>query len=264
MRVFVGTVFVLLGAWCIGYVFGDAAVFERDPPLVAIGAFLVATGVGLALGSRAARLAAGAGAGLLLLVVAAGAFEALGDLRSLDTTDGLIALFHLFGYALAAAALVITFLFLRRVRTAPTFGRLDLLPLAGLIVGLVLGVVWLVGDGGRLRPCRMGNAAACDGLARGLLESAERGRTSRPSGFEERTAQALEEHGCRGPEPGPCAVALYAAGTVAARAGRADAARSAFLRACEAESGWCARAVQERSVSWTPEQREQLTRHQRR
>jgi len=52
-----------------------------------------------------------------------------------------------------------------------------------------------------------------------------------------------------------------AVGTVAVRAGRFDAAKQAFLRACEMDRGWCARAVQEKSLPWAPAERERLERH---
>src|SRR5437879_3647900 len=125
---------------------------------------------------------------------------------------------------------------------------------------LAFGVVWLVGDGSRLRPCRLGVDAACDIIATRLLESAERAPTAPPTRWEEDAARVLERY-CRGPEPGPCAVHRYAVGSVALRAGRIDAARQAFLRACDEDPSWCARAAQETALSWTREERARLERH---
>src|SRR2546428_757495 len=105
-----------------------------------------------------------------------------------------------------------------------------------------------------------GAPAACDIIATRLLESAERTPTAPPTRWEEDAARVLERY-CRGPEPGPCAVHRYAVGSVALRAGRIDAARQAFLRACDEDSSWCARAAQETALSWTPEERTRLERH---
>ena len=60
----------------------------------------------------------------------------------------------------------------------------------------------------------------------------------------------LVRRDCRGAEP-PCGVQLYAIGSVAVRAGRQEAAKDAFLRACDVDPGWCARAAQEAGLSWT-------------
>ena len=142
----------------------------------------------------------------------------------------------------------------------PVFRGIDLLALAGLGVALTLGVVWLVGDDARLRPCRLGNDIACDVVATRLLESAERAPGAPPTRWEEEAARVLDRYGCRGSEPGPCAVQRYASGSVALRAGRFDAAHDAFLRACDEDRSWCARAAQERSIPWTPADRARLER----
>lgn len=161
--------------------------------------------------------------------------------------------------AVAAAAVVFLFLLVRRAPRASEFGAFDLLPLAGLALAMTLAIVWLIGgDDARLRPCRLGNDAACETVATKLLESAERAPSAPPTGWEERAAKVLTERGCRGPESGPCAVRLYALGSVAGRAGRFDAAKDAFLRACDMQPSWCARAAQEKALEWTPAERERL------
>jgi len=127
-----------------------------------------------------------------------------------------------------------------------------------MAVALTLGVVWLVGDDARLRPCRLGDDTACDVVATRLLEAAERAPGTPPTAWEDEAARVLDLHGCRGFQPGPCAVHRYASGIVALRAGRFDAARDALLRACDEDRSWCARAAQERSMPWTPADRERL------
>jgi hypothetical protein len=64
----------------------------------------------------------------------------------------------------------------------------------------------------------------------------------------------LAEHRCQASDRGLCGLQRYAVGTVHARAGRSDAAKEAFLWACEADPSWCARAAQE-PLDWTPPER---------
>jgi len=146
----------------------------------------------------------------------------------------------------------------RRVATASVFGAIDLLPLGGLAAAIALGIVWLVADDARLRPCRNGSDEACGVVAIALLESAERAPSARPTPAEERAARVLAEHHCRTTDRSLCGRQRYAAGTVDARAGRFDAAKEAFLWACAAERSWCARAAQE-PLAWTPAERRRLT-----
>src|SRR5437879_3982577 len=210
--------------------------------------------------TRAAALLvkAGLGAGLVALGWIATSYLRF---RGLGAPDDLLARVHLLGIALAAAGVVALLMLVRRVKyNKRAFRRIDLLSLAGAGVALTLGVIWLVGDDSRLRPCRLGNDAACDIIATRLLESAERTPTAPPTRWEEDAARVLDRY-CRGPEPGPCAVHRYAVGSVALRAGRIDAARQAFLRACDEDPSWCARAAQETALPWTREERARLERH---
>jgi hypothetical protein len=258
VNVLVGAIFCLLGAACVAYLWAGGSVLEREPPLLALGVLLIVLGAGLAGRSRAAALLvrAGLGAGLVALGWTATKYVTF---RGLDTTDDVLGRVHLLGIALAATAVVAFFILMRRVPYAPVvFRGMDLLSLAGVAVALTLGIVWLVGDDARLRPCRMGNDTACDVVATRLLESAERAPGTPPTPWEEEAARVLELHGCRGFDPGPCAIHRYASGSVALRAGRFDAARDAFLRACDEDRSWCARAAQERSMPWAPADRERL------
>src|SRR5207245_7099095 len=136
-------------------------------------------------------------------------------------------------FALAAARVVLLLLLLRRARSASAFGAIDLVPLGGLAAALVLGLVWLVADDARLRPCRNGNDQACGVIATALLESAERAPSAPPTPAEERAARVLAEHRCRADDRPVCGLQRYAVGTVDARAGRFDVAKDAFLWACE-------------------------------
>jgi len=81
-----------------------------------------------------------------------------------------------------------------------------------------------------------------------------------PTRREEQAARVLDQLECQDPEKRSCGVQLYAVGTVALRGGRLDGARAAFLRACDVDRGWCARAAQEQSLPWTPAERERLAR----
>jgi hypothetical protein len=155
---------------------------------------------------------------------------------------------------------VFFFMLARRAPRAPAFGAVDLVPLAGLIAASILVVIWVRAEDVTLRPCRLGNEAACETIAGELIETAERSPIAAPIPWEDRAAGVLDQRACPGSEPAPCAVQLYAVGSVAVRAGRADAAKDAFMRACETDRGWCARAAQEKLVHWTDEERERLGR----
>lgn len=253
-----GAIFVLAGAACVAYVWAGAAAFEREPPFVALGVLLIAVGAGLGGRSRAASLIARGGLAAVLLVIVWRLFSRHLAPTAPDTVDDLIRRFDVLGLAAAAAAVVALLILLGRAPHAPTWRVIDLLPLAGLAAAIALVVVGRGDDDTRLRPCRLGNDRACESLATELLESAEGAPAAPPTAWEKSAARLLDERGCRSPEPHPCAVQLYAIGTVAARAGRPDAARQAFLRACDTERRWCARAMQEKSVPWTPDELERL------
>ena len=253
----VGTIFFLLGGACVAYLWAGGSALERESPLLALGVLLIALAAGLAGRARAAALLvrAGLGAGVVALGWTATRYVTF---RGLGTTDDVLGRVYLLGIALAVTAVVTFFMLVRHVPHGPVFRGIDLLSLAGVAVALTLGVVWLVGDDARLRPCRLGDDTACDVVATRLLESAERAPGTPPTAWEDEAARVLDLHGCRGFEPGPCAVHRYASGSVALRAGRFDAARDAFLRACDADRSWCARAAQEQSMPWTPADRERL------
>ena len=263
MRIIVGAILVLTGAGSLAYVASGGAAFEREPPFVALGILLVAIGVGVWGRSRAASLVARAGLGATLLGIGGGVVAGYSTSGSSRTDEGLVMHFYLLGLAITAAAIALLFLLVRRAPRASRFGAIDLVPLAGLAASLTLGAIWFFGDDARLRPCRLGNDLACEKIVTQLLESAERAATALPTLWEERAARALDERRCRRPEPGPCGARSYAVGTVALRAGRLEAAKQAFLRACDFDPGWCARAAQEKSLPWTPAEREQLTRRGR-
>src|SRR5262249_40963005 len=164
MRVILGVVLVLAGLSTIRSVWGGEASASPEPPLLALGALLIGLGVGITLRSRAASLLTqvAAGLGILAFIGRAIALYA-GPGAPRDADDALLAQGRLLGYALRPAGLALGWylLRLRRVRPAEGFGGVDLVPAAGLVAALVLGVVWLVGDDARLRPCRQGNDEAC-------------------------------------------------------------------------------------------------------
>ena len=261
MHLVVGALLVLSGLSTLRYTWAGASALEREPPLFALGALLVATGAGLALRARAALLITRVGLGVLLVVLAITALRLLlGSAAGGTSDDALVAHARLFGYVLAAAVVVVVLLLLRRVRSAPAFSRIDLVPLGGVAAALALAVVWLLADDARLRPCRNGNAEACHRVATTLLEASERAVGQPPSRGEERAARVLAERRCRSADMAACAVERYAMGTVEARAGRLQTAKEAFLWACDAHRSWCARAAQEPRVAWTPEEIERLRR----
>jgi len=257
MHLFVGALLVMAGLGCFRYVWAGETAFESEPPFLALCVLLVATGVGLAMRARAALLLAQVALGGTLLVLATKAVRLyVGGTR--DTADdSLVALVYLFGFALAAAGVVLLFLLLRRVRAEADFGPIDYVPLGGLAAALVLGLVWLVGDDARLRPCRNGSDEACGAVAITLLEASERAPSSTPTRAEEHAARVLAEHHCRSVDRGPCGLQRYAAGTVDARAGRLDQAKEAFLWACETDRSWCPRAAQV-PLPWTFDERKRL------
>jgi hypothetical protein len=259
MHLFVGALIVLAGLSCLRYVWADAATIEREPPFLALSVLLIGIGAGLAFRARAARLLAhaGLGAGLVVLGLQVARLYARSDARD-HPDERLVAHVYLLGFALAAAGIVLLFFLLRRAPSAAAFGAIDLVPLGGLAAGLVLSLVWLVADDARLRPCRNGNDATCGVVATALLEAAERAPAARPTTREESAARVLAEHRCQASDRGLCGLQRYAVGTVHARAGRSDAAKEAFLWACEADPSWCARASQE-PLDWTPPERSRLS-----
>src|SRR5882724_4137725 len=152
MHLFVSALLVLGGLGCLRYVFAGETAFESEPPFLALSVLLIGIGTGLALRARAALLLTQVALGGTLLVIATRALRLyVGGPR--DTPDdSLVALVYLFGFALAAAGVVVLFLLLRRVHAEVAFGAIDYVPLGGLAAALVLGLVWLVADDARLRP----------------------------------------------------------------------------------------------------------------
>jgi len=264
MHIIAGAILALIGAAAVAYVARGASAFEREPPFLAVGIMLLATGIGLWGRSRAAGVVARIGIGASLLVI--GWLMVTGWLtsRPVSTDDGLVRYAQLFGYALAAAGLAVVFLLVRRARGRASFGPIDIVPIAGLAAALVLGTAWLVGSDMELRPCRLGNDLACQQIATRLLESAERSPSTPPTAWEERAARVLDAELCPiASEPGPCGARRYAVGAVALRGGRVDAAKQAFRQACDFHPSWCARAAQETAVLWTPEEQQRLQRRAR-
>jgi hypothetical protein len=259
VHVLSGALFVVAGLACLRYAWIGASTFEREPPFLALGVVLSGIGAGLILSTRAAHLLARAALGIVILAVAVKAARLYADGAPAYPDERLVAHVYLLGFALAAAGTVIVFLLLRRARSAAEFTGLDLVPLGGLAVALLLGGVWLVGEDARLRPCGNGSDEACGRVAVALLESAERAPGAAPTAAEERAARVLAAHRCRAEDRGQCGLQRYAVGTVDARARRLEHAKEAFMWACDADTSWCARAVQE-PVDWTPEERSRLTR----
>jgi hypothetical protein len=250
---------VVAGLACLRYVWPGPLAFEREPPVLALGVLLIGVGAGLILRARAAQLLARAALGLVVLAVAVKAARLYAGGAPAYPDERFVAHVYLLGFALAAAGAVGVFLLLRRARSAADFGRLDLVPLGGLVVAVVLGSAWFIADDAQLRPCRSGSDEACGAVAVALLESAERAPSAPPTAQEERAARVLAEHRCRADDRGQCGLQRYAVGTVDARARRFDRAKESFMWACDAHASWCARAVQE-PVDWTPEERSRLTR----
>jgi len=259
MQIAVGLIFILLGATCIGYLWAGGSVFDREPPLVVLGVLLIVLTAGLAGRARAAALLARAALGAAIVAIAWLAIRYV-TFEPRDGTDVLIRRLYLVDVAVLVVGIVALFVFVRRAPPARKYRIVDVLPLAGFAGALAISVLWFVGDDGRLRPCRMGNDAACEVVAGRLLDAAERAPTAPPTRWEEDAARALDTRGCRGLEPAPCAVRRYALGTVALRGGQFDAARAAFLRACDDDRTWCARAAQQQMLPWTAVERERLER----
>jgi hypothetical protein len=261
MHIIAGAILTLVGAAAVAYIARGASAFEQEPPLLALGVMLVTIGIGTCARSRAAALVARVGIGATLLLIAW--IVVTGWLTSgpPSTDEGLVRYVQLLGFAIAAAVLAGVFLLLRRAPRRARFGPIDIVPIAGLAAALTLGMIWLLGNEAKLRPCRLGNDAACQQIATRLLESAERSPSTPPTAWEQRAALVLDTELCpMASEPGPCGARRYAVGTVALRAGRLDAAKAAFRQACDFERGWCARAAQEQAVPWTPDERQRLAR----
>src|SRR5262249_52323641 len=163
-------------------------------PFLALCVLLVATGAGLAMRARAALLLAQVALGGTLLVLATKALR-LYVRGSRDTADdSLVTLVYLFGFALAAAGVVVLFLLLRRRgRAEPDLGPIASVPLGGLAAAPALGLVGLFADDARLRPCRNGSDEACGAVAISLLEASERAPAAMPTRSEERAARVLAE-----------------------------------------------------------------------
>lgn len=260
MHLFVGALLALSGLACLRYFWAGAVAFEREPPFLALAVLLIGIGVGVGLRARAAHLLARVGLAAYLVVIAVMIARLYVGRAGRDYPDErLVAHVHLLNFALAAAGVVVLFLLLRRAGSAAAFGAIDVVPLGGVAAALVLGIVWLVADDARLRPCRNGNDQACGVVAVALLESAERTPAAPPTRREERAARVLAEHRCRADNRGLCGLQRYAVGTIDARARRFDAAKESFLWACDADPSWCARAAQE-PVAWTPVERKRLIR----
>jgi hypothetical protein len=251
VHLFVGALLVLAGLGCLRYVWAGATAFESEPPFLALSVLLVGIGAGLGARARAAHLLARVGLGAGLIAIGVTIVRLLLESAPRDNPDeSLVAQARLLEFALAAAGLVVLFLLLRRARAESSLGTIDLLPLGALATAIVLGLVWLVADDARLRPCRNGSDEACGVVAIALLESAERAPSALPTRADERVARVLAAHHCRTTDRALCGLQRYAAGTVDARAGRLDAAKEAFLWACDADRSWCARAAQE-PLAWT-------------
>jgi hypothetical protein len=256
MHIVVGLIFILLGATCVAYLWAGGSLFEREPPLLTLGVLLIGLSAALAGRSRAPALVARAGLGAALVGIAwtAARYFGLNGVRESE----LVRRVYLTGMGLGAAGIVALFLLVRRLRPMKRIRLVDTVPLAATAAAVALAVLWFVGDDTRLRPCRLGNDAACEVVAARLIEAAERTPSRPPTRWEEDAARALNVRACGALEAAPCAARRYAAGTVAMRAGRVDAARDAFLRACDDDHSWCARAAQQTSLPWTAEQRARL------
>jgi len=264
MHIIAGAILALVGAMAVAYIARGASALEREPPLLAVGVLLVAIGSGVCARSRTAALVARVGIGAILLLI--GWIVVTGWLTSgpASTDEGLVRYVQLLGFAIAAAVLAGIFLLVRRAPRRARFGPIDIVPIAGLAAALTLGMIWLLGNEAQLRPCRLGNDAACQQIATRLLESAERSPSTPPTAWEQRAALVLDTELCpMASEPGPCGARRYAVGTVALRAGRLDTAKAAFRQACDFERGWCARAAQEQAVPWTPDELQRLQRRAR-
>src|SRR5262249_57468171 len=81
--------------------------------------------------------------------------------------------------------IVALFVFVRRAPPTRKYRVVDVLPLAAFAGVLAVTVLWFVGEDGRLRPCRVGNEAACEVVAGRLLDAAERAPTTPPPRWEQ-------------------------------------------------------------------------------
>jgi hypothetical protein len=261
MHIIAGAILTLVGAAAVAYIARGAASFEREPPFLALGVLLVTIGIGMCGRSRAAGLVARVGIGASLVLI--GWIVVTGWVTSgpASTDEGLVRYAQVLGFAIAGAVLAGVFLLARRAPRRASFGPIDIVPIAGLPAALALGTIWLLGNEGELRPCRLGNDLACREIATRLIESAERSPSTPPTAWERRAALVLDAELCpMASEPGPCGVRRYAVGAVALRAGRLDAAKAAFRQACDFDRSWCARAAQETAVPWTTEELLRLRR----
>jgi len=263
MHILAGAIMILVGVGAVAYVQRGAAAFEREPPFLAIGVLLVAIGIGLLVRSRAAGLVARIGIGAVALVIVVTIVPGWFRAGAPSTDDGLVRYFYLLVLAIGLAVMAVLFMLVRRAPRRAGFGPIDIVPLVGLAAALTLGMIWLLGEDTQLRPCRHGNEQACEKIAIRLLEAAERAPGTPPTPWEERAARVLDLEICPGSDHGPCGARRYAVGSVALRAGRVEFAKQAFRQACDFERAWCARAVQETSVPWTPAERERLERRAR-
>ena len=264
MHIVAGVLFVLTGAACLAYAAAAADAFPADP-FAAVGVLLFGLGLGLAARSLVARRVALGSLGALFLVVVAmlvTTYRAQGP--SLEATDDLVLQFRMLVLAFLALVIVVLAGLSRRVRGASVFGAIDLMPLAGVVAALGVGLVWLFGGDDGLRACRRGGPDACTAVAARIIEAAERAPSAPVTAWQERAAVALAAHDCRGAEPPTCAAHVYAIGTVAARAGRHHRAAPLYFRACDLDQTWCARALQDTLVPWTDAERERLSRRIRR
>src|SRR5439155_18749564 len=87
MHVVVGSMFIALGATCIGYLWAGGPPFEREPPLFVLGVSLIFLSAGLAGRLRAPALLAraGVGAGLVGIAWTATRYLAGIEIESADT-----------------------------------------------------------------------------------------------------------------------------------------------------------------------------------
>src|SRR5258705_5524928 len=154
MHLFVGALLVLGGLGCLRYVFAGETAFESEPPFLALSVLLIGIGTGLALRARAALLLTQVALGGTLLVIATRALRLyVGGPRD-SPDDSLVALVYLFGFALAAAGVVVLFLLLRRVPAEATFRAIYSLSPGGVAPAAPLGPLLLVARHAPVRPVR--------------------------------------------------------------------------------------------------------------
>jgi len=217
--------------------------FESEPPFLALSVLLIGIGTGLALRARAALLLTQVALGGTLLVIATRSPPALCRGTRDTPDDSLVALVYLFGFALAAAGVVVLFLLLRRVHAEAAFGAIDYVPLGGLAAALVLGLVWLGCRRRPLRPCRNGSDEACSAVAIAAHRGVRKRVLGLPTRAEDARGARVAEHHCRSVARGPCGLQRYAAGIVR-RSGRPiRRGQGGVSLGCETDRSWCARAA---------------------